>query len=73
MRSYNAAPHSTTKVATSLLMLGHSRSDGKPQAFENLDLENVHKFSKHNDQKAKDGWKKNSTVLRPGEQDHSSG
>jgi glycogen debranching enzyme len=51
LRRYRETPHSTTKVAPALLLLGYSRSSGIPQLvqpFTTLNLIDIHAYAKRN-------------------------
>ena len=51
LRRYRETPHTTTKVAHSLLLLGHSRSSGIPQLaqpYDHLKLRDIHAFARRN-------------------------
>jgi transposase InsO family protein len=51
LRRYRETPHTTTKVAPSLLLLGHSRSSGIPQLaqpYNQLKLHDIHAFAQRN-------------------------
>ena len=51
LRRYRETPHSTTKVAPALLLLGRSRSSGIPQfvqPFNSLNLKEIHAYARRN-------------------------
>jgi transposase InsO family protein len=55
LRAYRETPHSTTKVAPALLMMGHCRPFGFPlAAFDPDHLGNLHAQARENDAKGKE-------------------
>ena len=51
LRRYRETPHSTTKVAPALLLLGYSRSSGIPQLvqpFTTINLKDLHAYARRN-------------------------
>jgi hypothetical protein len=58
LRVYRETPHTTTKVAPAVLLLGYSRTSGIPQIeLSNKDVADLHSFAKANDTEAKQRMK----------------